>query len=184
VPSSRNLGTLTSWNPLGHSRPVTGLLYLLHMYPTCHCSWVGTKPAYKKRQTLHVHCKYLHTYCQSNHRSSLIQPTNSMVQRSKQPCNWSVNSHAVWNWMVLDCISTGLWFVPKLCRTIEATSSHRISLTSVLRAVFSDLCLGLPNGLFRFPHQHHVYIFLIIIHTTCSIPPIHLISIIIFNEDS
>jgi hypothetical protein len=25
---SRNLGTLTSWNPLGHSRSVTGLLYL------------------------------------------------------------------------------------------------------------------------------------------------------------
>jgi len=29
VPLSRNLGTLISWNPLGHSRPVTGLLYLL-----------------------------------------------------------------------------------------------------------------------------------------------------------
>ena len=28
VPLSRNLGTLTSWNPLGHSRPVTGLIYL------------------------------------------------------------------------------------------------------------------------------------------------------------
>jgi hypothetical protein len=27
VPLSRNLGTLTSWNPLGPSRPVTGLLY-------------------------------------------------------------------------------------------------------------------------------------------------------------
>jgi len=27
VPLSRNLGTLTSWNTLGHSRPVTGLLY-------------------------------------------------------------------------------------------------------------------------------------------------------------
>ena len=26
---SRNLGTLTSWNPLGLSRPVTGMLYLL-----------------------------------------------------------------------------------------------------------------------------------------------------------
>jgi hypothetical protein len=26
---SRNLGTLTSWNPLGHSRPATGMLYLL-----------------------------------------------------------------------------------------------------------------------------------------------------------
>ena len=32
VPLSRNLGTLTSWNPLGHSRPVTGLLYLLHFF--------------------------------------------------------------------------------------------------------------------------------------------------------
>jgi len=28
---SRNLGTLTSWNPLGLSRPVMGLL-LLHIY--------------------------------------------------------------------------------------------------------------------------------------------------------
>jgi hypothetical protein len=28
VPLSWNLGTLTSWNPLGHSRPVTGHLYL------------------------------------------------------------------------------------------------------------------------------------------------------------
>jgi len=27
VPFSRNLGTLTSWNPLGLSRPVTGLLF-------------------------------------------------------------------------------------------------------------------------------------------------------------
>ena len=32
VPLSRNLGTLTSWNPLGLSRPVTGLLYL-YLYP-------------------------------------------------------------------------------------------------------------------------------------------------------
>ena len=29
VPFSRNLGALTSWNPLGLSRPVMGLLYLL-----------------------------------------------------------------------------------------------------------------------------------------------------------
>ena len=28
VPLSRNLGIITSWNPLGHSRPVMGLLYL------------------------------------------------------------------------------------------------------------------------------------------------------------
>ena len=29
MPLSRNLGTLTSWNPLGHSGPVTGLIYLI-----------------------------------------------------------------------------------------------------------------------------------------------------------
>jgi hypothetical protein len=29
MPLSRNLGTLTSWDPLGLSRPLTGLLYLL-----------------------------------------------------------------------------------------------------------------------------------------------------------
>jgi hypothetical protein len=28
LPLLRNLGALTSWNPLGHSRPVMGLLYL------------------------------------------------------------------------------------------------------------------------------------------------------------
>jgi len=31
VPLSWNLGTLTSWNPLGLFRPVTGLLYLLYL---------------------------------------------------------------------------------------------------------------------------------------------------------
>ena len=29
------MGTLTSWNPLGHSRPVTGLLYLFMMDVLC-----------------------------------------------------------------------------------------------------------------------------------------------------
>jgi hypothetical protein len=28
MPLSCNLGTLTSWNTLGHSRPITGLFYL------------------------------------------------------------------------------------------------------------------------------------------------------------
>jgi hypothetical protein len=32
VPLSRNLGTLTSWNPVGLSRPVTGLLHLLPVF--------------------------------------------------------------------------------------------------------------------------------------------------------
>jgi len=35
VPLSCNVGTLTSWNPLGHYRPVMGLIYLI-----C-CAFVG-----------------------------------------------------------------------------------------------------------------------------------------------
>ena len=31
VPLSRNLGTLTCWNPLGLSRPVMGLLYIFYL---------------------------------------------------------------------------------------------------------------------------------------------------------
>jgi len=40
MPLSWNLGTLTSWNPLGHFRPVTGLIYLLFFV---HKVWI-TKP--------------------------------------------------------------------------------------------------------------------------------------------
>ena len=39
MPLSRNLGTLTSWNTLGHSGPVTGLLYLFTVY-TVHVYWL------------------------------------------------------------------------------------------------------------------------------------------------
>jgi hypothetical protein len=46
VPLSCNLGTLTSWNPLGHSRPVTGLLYLyLYIKEDLRCSEVS-KPVF------------------------------------------------------------------------------------------------------------------------------------------
>jgi hypothetical protein len=46
VPLSRNLGTLTSWNPLGHLRPVTGLLYLFleHLYPAFSLSAETVEP--------------------------------------------------------------------------------------------------------------------------------------------
>jgi hypothetical protein len=76
VPLSRNLGTLTSWNPVGHSRPVMRLLYL-YLYShsrrnflhhaantqlcgkTSHCKWskqhsiTGTC-----RWSIHCECTY------------------------------------------------------------------------------------------------------------------------------
>jgi hypothetical protein len=49
---SRNLGTLTSWNPLGHSRPVTGLLYLLQ-FQNIYCTVFQTKVStLRKRKPL------------------------------------------------------------------------------------------------------------------------------------
>ena len=51
LPLSWNLGTLTSWNPLGHSRTVTGLLYLYwaaceiltHLFRFSNLAGVGNK---------------------------------------------------------------------------------------------------------------------------------------------
>ena len=40
VPLSWNLGTLTSWNPVGHCRPVTGLLYLYIHICVCVCVYI------------------------------------------------------------------------------------------------------------------------------------------------
>ena len=37
MPLSCNLGTLTSWNSLGRSRPVTGLLYYVYIHSICIC---------------------------------------------------------------------------------------------------------------------------------------------------
>ena len=48
VPLSRNLGTLTSWNPLGLTRLVMGLLYLYLVYASIS---VWTCPIRKFEQT-------------------------------------------------------------------------------------------------------------------------------------
>jgi len=51
VPLSRNLGTLTSWNPLGLSRPVMGLLYLsLYMFRTVFPSIIRSSTLYIQQQ--------------------------------------------------------------------------------------------------------------------------------------
>jgi len=43
VPLSRSLGTLTSWDPLGHSRPVTGLLYLYLFHSRFNRFWINRR---------------------------------------------------------------------------------------------------------------------------------------------
>jgi len=73
VPLSWNLGTLTSWNPLGHSRPVMELLYffLIHRKYSFTSTWIGTG------------CFFHHAW---NHLFNFIVPWIFY----KQNCLWCV----------------------------------------------------------------------------------------------
>jgi len=52
VPLSWNLGTLTSWNPLGHSRPVTGLLYLYLYFNLRNLSFSSAKLCAERNENI------------------------------------------------------------------------------------------------------------------------------------
>jgi hypothetical protein len=75
VPLSRNLITLTSWNPLGHSRPVMGLLFiciiLYYFLPSGDYLWPSSAPG-----------PWL---------------SDKLVTYSVRVCNWNMCfSHAQW----------------------------------------------------------------------------------------
>ena len=61
VPLSRNLGTLTSWNPLGLSRPVMGLLYQTKASGKIGSSGVKVTGNVEQRFETDIHT-YIHTY--------------------------------------------------------------------------------------------------------------------------
>jgi hypothetical protein len=50
------MGTLTSWNPLGHSRPVTGLIYLF--FPPFLISTISFGRFYQKYIILNNYIKF------------------------------------------------------------------------------------------------------------------------------
>jgi len=65
VSLSRNLGTLTSWNPLGHSRPVKGLLHIyiyIYIYIYIHISSLSSSSVIcQKISPKHLPKRFLHT---------------------------------------------------------------------------------------------------------------------------
>ena len=81
VPLSRNLGTLTSWNPLGHSRSVMGLLYLffLHKFVSQQCTQVNVniRMSFQKFREL---CKQV---CSQNRTK--MQKSKYKIKQSLQP---------------------------------------------------------------------------------------------------
>jgi len=65
VPLSRNLGTLTSWNHLGLSRPVTGLIYLL---PVNSLRVTETPGTFNFASNIRLHIITRHAfYCRHKH---------------------------------------------------------------------------------------------------------------------
>ena len=59
VPLSRNLRTFISWNPLGLSGPVMGLLYLLFFYTVYILCAISHFEKYRKCLRLKVKCNFL-----------------------------------------------------------------------------------------------------------------------------
>jgi hypothetical protein len=72
MPLSWNLGTLTSWNPLGHSRHVTGLLYLR----TYHSSTIAVTVRISFPLSVYIEC------CVLGNLSRLQTQIISLIQKS------------------------------------------------------------------------------------------------------
>jgi hypothetical protein len=87
VPLLRNLGTLTSWDPLGLSRPVTGLLYYLVTY-----IWQHWQPSLFTICTMSQHC--------INHERRPVSSLccKHLVSYQREPNSpWMHKCHKGWN---------------------------------------------------------------------------------------
>ena len=82
MPLSCNLGTLNSWNPLGHYRPVTGLIYpYVYMYVLC--IFVLCMYTYTHTHTHNCIHAYIHTYVHTYiHTYILLYTVHVVVQFS------------------------------------------------------------------------------------------------------
>ena len=82
---SWNLGTLTSWKPLAHSRPVTGLIYL---YWNVMLEWLARKNAVEFDVTLDIASRHTSLFS-----SAIIFNINSRVKRTKNAfyISWFLN---------------------------------------------------------------------------------------------
>ena len=100
MPLSWNLGTLTSWNPLDHSRPVTGLLYLC-------CIWWSLI----NKTESSIICIY--EGCPESirpfwiYREPVVWPWCNLAASQRRPYFASMSSHSPvglvsWQWNAVD----------------------------------------------------------------------------------
>ena len=105
MPLSRNLGTLTSWNPLRHSRPLTGLLCLyththtyIYIY-VCVCVCVVEFKHSASFLTIYI---YIYIYTPSSHPLDFTDCTHCLTKclvnfSSLQPANGSKSQTSLTN---------------------------------------------------------------------------------------
>ena len=80
MPLSCNLGTLTSWNRLGHSRPATGLLYLFYgaQCVTFHNYFCWSRAFISSLKILRIGCnrnKFVYFFLGNSPASEFYMPT-------------------------------------------------------------------------------------------------------------
>jgi hypothetical protein len=114
VPSSCNLGTLTTWNPLGHSMPLTGLIYLLLT---------------KKERNVLFDIKMAHLWrhvVEMQWDNNTINSQLMLRLKIKNP-NYVQHQLLLWPTFVLDSVPSGL-IVSSCFHLLDGNNSHELLL--------------------------------------------------------
>ena len=134
VPLSWNLGTLTSWNPLGQSKPVTGLIYLYIVM---------------KQQQLLIFVRNISPPVQEmtiQHKQVSFKPvmfTTMACCDTRKALEWGI---APWNWPHPPQISS-IYNKLSVCITTELLSHYRGKYTvagTIKTSSFVLLSLYIP----------------------------------------
>jgi hypothetical protein len=110
MPLSCNLGTLTSWNPVGHSRPVTGLLSLCS--PVCTVNFL---------RHVRLYSNFFHFLCK--------QLSLKFLSTSKIP---NINFH-VFQTLLLSPSKESKWFSARFKISVNAGGFAVLSLCVALQ---------------------------------------------------
>jgi hypothetical protein len=119
VPLSRNLGTLTFWNPLGHSRPVTGLLYLYCLIVWCKMS---------------INYGLLNNWWQTR-KQLLLSPKQPLPDRRDHHCLCVSED---FSWIATKLIRKCQWYS-------ECLNGDRVGILRTCQAVYCAICTLLKN---------------------------------------
>ena len=158
MPLSRNVGTLTSWNPLGHPRPVTGLLHVSVNYLLCNTALLEQLTGFQvaKFPAFYGTRRFITAVTSARHVP--LSWAGSIQSALPHPTSWRsiliLSSH-----LRLD-LPSGLFlqvYPPKPCvrlSPIRATCpAHLILLNVITRTIFGEQYRSLSSSLCSFLHS-------------------------------